>query len=80
MVRFWNRSREKASPPGEQIATRRGSDASPKGVETKGGAIKSMSGSAHGFRTGRPNVYQTLLSKPDHGESGLPLMRADWFA
>ena len=51
-----------------------------KGEEIKDGAIKSMSGSAHGFRTGRPNVYQTLLSKPDHGESGLPLMRADWFA
>jgi cyclopropane-fatty-acyl-phospholipid synthase len=39
-----------------------------------------MSGSAHGFRTGRLNVYQTLLSKPDSGESGLPLTRADWYA
>jgi cyclopropane-fatty-acyl-phospholipid synthase len=39
-----------------------------------------MSGSAHGFRTGRLNVYQTLLSKADRGESGLPLTRADWYA
>ena len=39
-----------------------------------------MAGSAHGFRTGRINVYQTLLSKPDLGESGLPLTRADWYA
>ena len=38
-----------------------------------------MSGSAHGFRTGRINIYQTLLSKPDRGESGLPLTRADWY-
>ncbi|MDQ3942455.1 MAG: cyclopropane-fatty-acyl-phospholipid synthase family protein, partial [Actinomycetota bacterium] len=39
-----------------------------------------MSGSAHGFRTGRLNIYQTLLSKPERGESGLPLTRADWYA
>jgi cyclopropane-fatty-acyl-phospholipid synthase len=39
-----------------------------------------MAGSAHGFRTGRLNVYQALLSKPDRGESGLPLTRADWYA
>ncbi len=39
-----------------------------------------MSGSAHGFTTGRLNVYQTLLSKPDRGESGLPLTRDDWYA
>jgi cyclopropane-fatty-acyl-phospholipid synthase len=38
-----------------------------------------MSGSAHGFRTGRLNIYQTLLSKPDRGESKLPLSRADWY-
>jgi len=38
-----------------------------------------MSGSVHGFRTGRLNVYQALLSKPDRGESGLPLTRADWY-
>jgi cyclopropane-fatty-acyl-phospholipid synthase len=39
-----------------------------------------MSGSAHGFRTGRLNIYQTLLSKPQRGKSGLPLTRADWYA
>lgn len=39
-----------------------------------------MSGSAHGFRTGRINVYQALLVRPDRGESGLPLTRADWYA
>jgi cyclopropane-fatty-acyl-phospholipid synthase len=39
-----------------------------------------MSGSAHGFRTGRLNVYQTLLTKADRGESSLPLTRADWYA
>jgi cyclopropane-fatty-acyl-phospholipid synthase len=39
-----------------------------------------ISGSAHGFNTGRLNIYQTLLSKPDRGESGLPLTRADWYA
>jgi cyclopropane-fatty-acyl-phospholipid synthase len=39
-----------------------------------------MSGSAHGFATGRLNVYQALLVKPDdRGQSGLPLTRADWY-
>ncbi|MHB0857748.1 MAG: class I SAM-dependent methyltransferase [Anaerolineae bacterium] len=39
-----------------------------------------MSGSAHGFATGRNNVYQTLLVKPgSRGESGLPLTREDWY-
>ena len=38
-----------------------------------------MAGSAHGFRSGRLNVYQTLLAKPLHGESGLPLNREDWY-
>ena len=39
-----------------------------------------MSGSAHGFTTGRLNVYQTLLVKPDvQGRSGLPLTRDDWY-
>jgi len=37
-----------------------------------------MAGSAHGFRTGRLNVYQTLLAKPRQGGSGLPLTREDW--
>lgn len=40
-----------------------------------------MSGSAHGFTTGRLNVYQALLVKPGPGGvSGLPLQRADWYA
>ncbi len=39
-----------------------------------------MSGSAHGFATGRLNVYQSLLAKPaEGGRSGLPLTRADWY-
>jgi cyclopropane-fatty-acyl-phospholipid synthase len=37
-----------------------------------------MAGAAHGFRTGRLNVYQTLLAKP-WGGSGLPLTREDWY-
>ena len=40
-----------------------------------------MSGSAHGFQTGRLNVYQSLLAKPGaEGESGLPLTRSDLYA
>ena len=40
-----------------------------------------MSGSAHGFSTGRLNVYQSLLVRPDaQGRSGLPLTRLDWYA
>ena len=38
-----------------------------------------MSGSAHGFRVGRLNVYQTLLVKSDRDVSGLPLVRDDWY-
>lgn len=38
-----------------------------------------MSGSAHGFQTGRLNLYQTLLIKPLHGASGLPLTREGWY-
>jgi cyclopropane-fatty-acyl-phospholipid synthase len=38
-----------------------------------------MAGSAHGFRTGRLNLYQTLLAKPRQGSSGLPLTREDWY-
>ena len=40
-----------------------------------------MSGSAHGFTSGRLNVYQTLLVKPgEKGQSGLPLTRDDWYS
>jgi cyclopropane-fatty-acyl-phospholipid synthase len=38
-----------------------------------------MAGAAHGFRSGRLNLYQTLLAKPLHGQSGLPLTREDWY-
>ena len=40
-----------------------------------------MSGSAYAFSTGRNNVYQALLVKPDaQGHSGLPLTREDWYS
>jgi cyclopropane-fatty-acyl-phospholipid synthase len=38
-----------------------------------------LAGSAYEFRCSRLNIYQTLLAKPDHGRSGLPLTRADWY-
>lgn len=38
-----------------------------------------IAGSAHWFRTGKLNLYQSLLCKPEHGRSGLPLTRADWY-
>jgi cyclopropane-fatty-acyl-phospholipid synthase len=38
-----------------------------------------MAGSAHGFRSGRLNVYQSLFAKPLHGHSGWPLTRADCY-
>jgi len=38
-----------------------------------------MAGSAYGFRSGRFNLYQTLLVKAEAGKSGLPLTRADWY-
>jgi cyclopropane-fatty-acyl-phospholipid synthase len=38
-----------------------------------------LSGSVHGFRSGRVNLHQTLFVKPDRGRSGLPLTRADWY-
>ena len=38
-----------------------------------------MAGFAEGFDSGRMNVNQTLLAKPDAGRSGLPWSRADWY-
>ena len=38
-----------------------------------------MAGSAHAFCTGRLNLYQVLLSKPEHGTTHLPLTREDWY-
>ncbi len=39
-----------------------------------------LAGSAYGFRIGRTSIFQSLLSKPDGGQCGLPLTRADWYA
>lgn len=39
-----------------------------------------MAGAAHGFSTGRLNIYQALLTKSAAGNSGLPLSRSDWYA
>jgi cyclopropane-fatty-acyl-phospholipid synthase len=38
-----------------------------------------MAGSAHAFRIGRLNLFQTLLSKPAEGKTNLPLSRSDWY-
>jgi cyclopropane-fatty-acyl-phospholipid synthase len=38
-----------------------------------------MAGCAWAFAKGRVNLYQVLFSKPDHGETRLPLTRADWY-
>lgn len=39
-----------------------------------------MAGSAAAFQRGDIGIYQVLLSRPDHGASGLPLTRADLYA
>ncbi|MDE3189068.1 MAG: class I SAM-dependent methyltransferase [Acidobacteriota bacterium] len=39
-----------------------------------------MAGSAAAFRRGDIGVYQVLLSRPDRGNSRLPLTRDDWYA
>ncbi|HUB19533.1 MAG TPA: cyclopropane-fatty-acyl-phospholipid synthase family protein [Acidobacteriaceae bacterium] len=38
-----------------------------------------MAGCAAAFESGDIAVYQTLLSRPDRGRSGLPLTRRDWY-
>jgi cyclopropane-fatty-acyl-phospholipid synthase len=38
-----------------------------------------MAGSAHQFQSGALNLYHILLAKPQHGNSGMPLTRADWY-
>lgn len=38
-----------------------------------------IAGSVYSFQVGRNNIYQTLLAKPNRGESGLPLTRGDWY-
>ncbi len=39
-----------------------------------------MAASAYGFEAGNINVNQSLLAKPDHGQSHVPLTRADLYA
>jgi cyclopropane-fatty-acyl-phospholipid synthase len=39
-----------------------------------------LAGARHAFEAGTYNLHQTLLAKPDHGISGLPLTRAAWYA
>lgn len=39
-----------------------------------------MAGSAAAFRRGDSAVYQILLSRPERGRSGLPLIREDWYS
>jgi len=39
-----------------------------------------LAGSAHYFRTGKLDLYQTLLIKPFNGGSGLPLTRENWYS
>ncbi|HLH09710.1 MAG TPA: cyclopropane-fatty-acyl-phospholipid synthase family protein [Terriglobales bacterium] len=38
-----------------------------------------MAGSAHWFRSGKLNIFQSLLLKAEDGESHLPLTRKDWY-
>ncbi len=38
-----------------------------------------MAASAHRFRLGQLNIYQALLAKSLHGDSGMPMTRADWY-
>jgi cyclopropane-fatty-acyl-phospholipid synthase len=38
-----------------------------------------MAGCAAAFRRGDIAIYQVLLSRPDHGDSRLPLTREDWY-
>lgn len=38
-----------------------------------------MAGCAAAFRSGDIAIFQTLLSRPDHGRSHLPLTRDDWY-
>jgi cyclopropane-fatty-acyl-phospholipid synthase len=38
-----------------------------------------LAGSAHYFRSGKLDLYQSLLVKTADGKSGMPLTRADWY-
>jgi len=39
-----------------------------------------LAGAQNGMKNGVYNIHQTLLAKPDRGDAGLPLTRADWYA
>ncbi|HET7754774.1 MAG TPA: class I SAM-dependent methyltransferase [Anaeromyxobacteraceae bacterium] len=39
-----------------------------------------MAGAAADFLRGQNGVYQALYVRPDHGRSGLPLSRAEWYS
>jgi cyclopropane-fatty-acyl-phospholipid synthase len=69
-LRQWGRRLESKAGPARSIV----------GEETYRVWRLYMSGSAHAFTTGRLNLYQVLLSKPDRGESHLPLTREDWYS
>lgn len=38
-----------------------------------------LAGAAYYFRTGKLDLYQSLLAKNDHRRSGVPLTRQDWY-
>lgn len=38
-----------------------------------------LAGSAYEFQSGRMNLHQSLLVKPNEGRSGVPLTRRDWY-
>lgn len=38
-----------------------------------------LAGTAYEFQCGRVNLHQSLLVKPNGGQSGLPLTRRDWY-
>jgi len=38
-----------------------------------------LAGSAYYFRSAKLALYQSLFAKPEHGESGMPLTRSDWY-
>ena len=39
-----------------------------------------LAGSEYYFRSGKLDLYQSLLVKSDHGRSNLPLTRVDWYS
>jgi cyclopropane-fatty-acyl-phospholipid synthase len=64
----------------QRLETRRGEACGAVGERTYRLWRLFLAGAAHKFRTGQYSVHQALLSKPFHGNSGLPLTRGDWYA